>query len=245
MQHRYVGDIGDFVKFAILRALFPEHRLGIAWWLYPDENHNEDGRHIDYLNKGMEWRHRDPGLFDSLRSIVDQGVRNISELERSSIIPGAVFANEPIPIPASNADRARARRAWFSRAVGALSDCDAVFADPDNGLEPDRYSPSTTKAGKSIELSEVRRLAANGRCAVVYHHQTRRKGGHLEEIEYWCKRLRDLGFARVDALRASPYSPRAFFIINATDDIRSRARELHSRWQGKLTWHLDGASSAE
>lgn len=43
MQNRYVGDIGDYVKLAILRALLPGRRLGVAWWLYPDERHNRDG----------------------------------------------------------------------------------------------------------------------------------------------------------------------------------------------------------
>ncbi len=32
MQDRSVGDISDYVKFAIARALVPDHRLGVAWW---------------------------------------------------------------------------------------------------------------------------------------------------------------------------------------------------------------------
>ena len=49
VQNRYAGDIGDYLKLAILRALSRGYRLGIAWWLYPDESHNGDGRHIGYL----------------------------------------------------------------------------------------------------------------------------------------------------------------------------------------------------
>ena len=45
MQNRYVSDIGDYLKLGILRASSPGYRLGIAWWLYPDESHNRDGRH--------------------------------------------------------------------------------------------------------------------------------------------------------------------------------------------------------
>jgi hypothetical protein len=40
MQNRYVEDIGDYVKLAILRALSSRpsvRRLGVAWWLFPDE----------------------------------------------------------------------------------------------------------------------------------------------------------------------------------------------------------------
>ncbi len=65
MQNKYVGDIGDFVKLSMLRALAPGHKLGVAWWLFPDENHNNDGRHIDYLRHPARWRAFDPKLFDN------------------------------------------------------------------------------------------------------------------------------------------------------------------------------------
>ena len=51
MQNRYVGDIGDYLKLGILRALSPKYRLGVAWWIYPDETHNADGQHIGYLDR--------------------------------------------------------------------------------------------------------------------------------------------------------------------------------------------------
>ena len=54
MQDRYVGDMGDYVKLAILRALMPGERLGVAWWRFPDEVHNADGRHVGYLRKPAE-----------------------------------------------------------------------------------------------------------------------------------------------------------------------------------------------
>ena len=50
MQNRYVGDIGDYLKLGILRALSPGYHLGVAWWLFPDEAHNRDGRHIGYMS---------------------------------------------------------------------------------------------------------------------------------------------------------------------------------------------------
>ena len=51
MQNRYTGDIGDFAKYGLLRALSKGKRLGVAWYLYPDEEDNTDGRHIDYLQQ--------------------------------------------------------------------------------------------------------------------------------------------------------------------------------------------------
>ena len=81
MQNRYVGDIGDYLKLGILRALSPGYRIGLAWWLYPDESHNRDGRHIGYLHRPDQWRHYDPELFDVLAQIVSTDQRDIRALE--------------------------------------------------------------------------------------------------------------------------------------------------------------------
>jgi hypothetical protein len=74
---------------------------------------------------------------------------------------------------------------------------------------------------------------------IVYHHQSRRKGGHVGEMEYWADRLRGCGFATVDALRARPYSPRVFFVLDAPADVRQRAEQTATNWQGWITWHPD------
>jgi hypothetical protein len=84
MQNRYVGDIGDYVKLCILRALLPAYRLGVAWWLYFDEDHNKDGRHIGYLRDPAQWRLFDPTLFDALSEIVTSGPREMQRFRRRS-----------------------------------------------------------------------------------------------------------------------------------------------------------------
>ena len=186
MQNRYVGDIGDYLKLGILRALSPRHRLGVAWWLYTDESHNRDGGHIGYLQRPEQWRHFNSGLFDALAGIVATKQRHVRALEAANILPDAIFAS----------------------------------------LEPTGYSHGSAQAGKSVLLSELRELARPERCLIVYHHHTRRKGGHHSEIEYWSERLRAAGFATVDALRAKPYSPRVYFLLDAPADIRLG----RSRW---------------
>ena len=50
MQNRYTGDIGDYVKYGLLRTLSDGQRLGMAWYLFPDEDHDRDGHHGDYLH---------------------------------------------------------------------------------------------------------------------------------------------------------------------------------------------------
>ena len=57
MQNRYVGDIGDFGKYHLLKTLCAGNNtalalsLGVVWYRVPDENHNDDGKHIRYLEQ--------------------------------------------------------------------------------------------------------------------------------------------------------------------------------------------------
>jgi hypothetical protein len=239
MQNRYVGDIGDFVKLAILRALMPGERLGVAWWLYPDEAHNADGRHIGYLRSPDQWRSYDPDLFDGLAAVVADGRRRVQALQDEGLLPGAAFCDEVIPTAGTPAERRAGRAAWFARVQAKVAGCSLVFADPDNGLETATFSPGALVGGKCISLAEVVALGAPGRTLVVYHHQTRRKGGHTAELAHWADRLRAQGFSTVDAIRSRPFSARAFFILGAPSPLRTRAKQFVARWGGHLSWHED------
>jgi hypothetical protein len=242
MQHRFVGDIGDYVKISILRALAPGARLGVAWWLHPKQTHNNDGQHVDYLDSASRWRPLNPALFDHLRNVVTTGARHIHSLEKALDGLDVRFAGDAIPIDCTPSQRLLAREAWFGQVLQAMEGVELVFVDPDNGLEPASYRETLASSAKSIRISEVERLARDRRSVLVYHHQTRRKGGHLEEIRHWATSLRSQGFKTVDALRAPAYSPRVFFLINATGVFRRRAEELHRQWWGPhLTWHPDPA----
>lgn len=97
MQNRYVADIGDYVKFAILRALAFDRSLGVVWWLFPDEHHNADGGHREYLERPKEWRDFDSDLFDALLEIEKRKKRNVCAIEEASILPNAVFVPDPVP----------------------------------------------------------------------------------------------------------------------------------------------------
>lgn len=90
MQDRYVGDIGDYAKLAILRASSPGRRLGVGWWLYPGSGPDGDGRHIRYLSAPAKWRHLDPILFDTMNKIVTSGQRRVTAVEEANLVPEAV-----------------------------------------------------------------------------------------------------------------------------------------------------------
>lgn len=226
MQDRYAGDIGDYAKQALLRAISPGLSLGIAWYLYPDEGHNADGRHIDYLDQPQKWRDLDPELFDALSATV-RDRRSVSALQAAGVTKEARFAGEPIAtgeLPAR--ERSDARQAWFDRTLTALSGCELVFADPDNGLIDDISDRRRErKFGKQMPLAEALAFS-HGRQAVIYHHNTRYRGGHELEIAAWQVRLGP----RTIAIRASAFSCRTFFILNPTDATRQRAAQFAARW---------------
>jgi hypothetical protein len=243
MQDRYVGDIGDFVKLSLLKALTKGQRVGIVWYLVPDESHNRDGRHVDYL-KDREWRRLDPEIFDCLQRIIESGERSVGSLERLALPQGHQFVFNQLPLPDVFSDRPFARTGWLEAAVERIQECNFVFLDPDNGLEPEKFRPRSKKATKSATFADLKRFKQPGRTLLVYHHQTRRVGGHVLEIGFLANRLRMHGFERVDALRAKSYSPRAFFLLDASDEIRGRASDFARAWGAdRMTWHLDPSAN--
>jgi hypothetical protein len=93
MQDKYVGDIGDYFKYSLLRRLKKGKLLGVFWYLFPDEL-NGDGSFIGYLEKPDKWRHLDPELFDALKSLKETNHRNVASITQSHVLDGALFSAE-------------------------------------------------------------------------------------------------------------------------------------------------------
>ena len=227
MRDCYVGDIGDFVKYALLRAISRRKRLGIAWYLNPDTSPTDDGGHTDYLCRPDEWRHLDPELFDALRLLVKGGDRSVETVQQSGVLDESVFAADPLDIAKVPVqERKRWRRRWFERVRSQFSGCDLVFADPDNGLCADEsFRPGQRVSAKRIPLAEATALA-EGRTAVIYHHNTRKRGGHKAEIRCWMERIPGCGFAYY----WRRWSNRTFFLVNPDPEIERQLTQFAERW---------------
>lgn len=234
MQDRYTGDIGDFVKYGLLRALSYGLKLGVAWYLYPDESHNDDGRHVEYLHAPKKWRHRDECLYDGLKAFVEGGSRQTAAIEQAGLLGNAKFSRELLNSGSLAVPKRRVWRSnWFSNAVSDLDGCEIVFADPDNGLcEDSKFGYGKTKDWKRLPLSEALALAA-GRAAVFYHHNSRRPGGHDLEVDYWIEQLG----SGTQALRWRAISNRTFFIVNPTPIISVRLQSFAALWGPEAELH--------
>ncbi|MDE2974197.1 MAG: hypothetical protein OXU64_05650 [Gemmatimonadota bacterium] len=226
MQDRYVGDIGDFVKYGLLRAIRGGRSLGVAWYLHPNDGPVGDGRHTAYLRNSHEWRHLDPDLFEALRELVPDR-RSVANIQESGILGDAVFAADRLAVNDINIrDRECWRQQWFDRTRSQIGQCDLVFADPDNGLFPDaRFDPRRRESTKRIPLFEAMGLA-DGRAAVIYHHNARHMGDHANEIRCWKYHL-PYGTMAYYWRRLSN---RTFFIINPDNYIRRRLHEFMDKW---------------
>ncbi len=241
MQHMYVGDIGDYGKYGLLRAIMPSiSKLGMVWYLVPNESHLNDGRHISYLFS-LKYIDCDRELFSILKDIISSDNRSISKIKRSSIFPtqttyysdylsyDGIKANSPT----GRQNRILKRDKWLNNAIETVSGCDAIFLDPDNGLETPSVSKHSVKAPKYVYYDEIERFLSVTNTLIVYHHLSRR-GTHTSQMRKKQGILQGLSGQDhiVISLRFRPYSPRAYFIITNQDQIRRKIDEfVNSNWK--------------
>lgn len=196
MQNRYVGDVGDFGKYGLLRHLTGQREtppsdldlsLGVVWYLYPDESHNADGKYTGYLNdtpaNHSRFRACDPDLYDTMRLLVKAGCRNILAVQRSRTLPSDTLYYEPslsFPRQMPRSDREAARANWFAGSLDATADADMIFVDPDNSLSDPANGISASidplrKTGpKYVFIADLLRFFERGQSLIVYHHLGRR-----------------------------------------------------------------------
>jgi hypothetical protein len=179
MRHNFVNDIGDYAKYALLRALcassHPPLRLGVIWYLTEHAEHNGDGRRRPHLSQDG-WEQVDPELLTQMRAI-ESSLRSADDLhlnliENSAILPADTkYFSKPLPdILGSTMQRTARRVEWFVAARQAVADCNLVFLDPDNGLEVKSAGPGSRLAGKYVTVSEVAELLVGGRLVILYQH---------------------------------------------------------------------------
>ncbi len=184
MQDKYAGDIGDFGKFILLKQLLlsgrPQMRLGLNWYnVTTEEPTSNDGRHIAYLDSktknSAEFKQCDLDLYQKLKLLVEQGKRSIVDLERSLLPPPTTkYCSEPLPTVNFNlAQRVIERTSWFQRSQQALSTLDALFLDPDNGIQTPTVTKAQTNAIKYAFLDEIQAYFAACSIVIVYNHRDR------------------------------------------------------------------------
>ncbi|MEE8168751.1 MAG: hypothetical protein V3T58_07770 [Candidatus Hydrothermarchaeales archaeon] len=233
MQNRYVGDVGDFGKYGLLRALcLPAKRdlgselsLGVVWYLVPNESHNADGKHTRYLEdtykKKEFFRRCDPELYDKLKTIVQRDERDITKIREYEVLPKkSVFYEELLTFDDKPLqERIDFRRRWVNEAIEKTNVCNIIFVDPDNGLEVSSVKMHEKKGAKYTFFNELTKYIPRNQSLVIYQHLSRKGAAEIqirERLTQINDELQPPG--EIFVLRYRRGTARVFFVIPSKKD---------------------------
>lgn len=165
MQDNYVGDIGDYGKYGLLREVCAETMsLAVNWYrVIPKKSgKQDDGKYTSYLSAPHLYREYDPALFDSLYKIVKgKQDRRIELIEDEMLFQAAYFSDEI----------GENRLAWHKRALEQTKGMTVVFLDPDNGLETNKMYHTNSSTEKHVKWTELRDYYDRGQNVILYQHR--------------------------------------------------------------------------
>ena len=242
MKNQYVGDIGDYGKYGLLRFLASHGiKIGVNWYLTENDG-STDGKFTTYLKNPAD-RVYDPELFDALQNIADHPDKTIKMIEQAGIIPGAEFYGELLKGSSLEADaREWNRRLWFNNSTLMLGNAELIFADPDNGISY-RKTARTKDSEKFILPEDVAEYYNSGRNVVYYCHKGRRKQEAWEQAKAEIRNhIRDAQLLAVTCHRGTQRS----YIFVLHPDCYMKYEKiitafLDSEWGNMFTWeHVAG-----
>ncbi len=251
MQNKYVGDIGDFGKYGLLRHLTgmthraaydDALRLGVVWYLFTDKENNSDGSGTSYLldkrNNHNKYRECDAELYDELHKIViEESDRRVYRVKESEILPSNTAHYErslSYPRGETRELRRLRREDWLEGALTATKDARLVFVDPNNGITENAIW-YRKRGPKYVFMDDLRQFYQRGQSLIIYHHLARWDKADIQ-IRHYAHRLRKcLALAHLPwALRYRRGTTRVYFIVpqlNHRDALEERVNAFkQSHW---------------
>ena len=252
MQNRYVGDVGDFANNGLLRwltgmtgpALSDEERLrlGVVWYLNepsPKESGNRDGKRVSYLCNSLicgpenlrDYRECDPYLYDRLKLIVGQGVRDVVTVRQLKILP------EDTDYYDTQLNLQTDRTKWLEGALDKTAEAHIVFVDPDKGIHSDKKLPDTKASHEHVYMDELKPFVDRCQSLVIYNHldHSGNVGKAKDQIKNLSNRLQSElcnPAVRVHALWYHREIARFYFIVahpDHKDDIKERLESFRNK----------------
>lgn len=188
MQDRYAGDIGDYGKIGLLKALrLQGMSVGINWYLVDllDVEKKSDGSFKQQDGKYLipeKLKICDQNFAEILTDIAQSCDRSVKSIECAELVQDAIYFNEPVPVDD--------RTGWHSRAMETLKNVDIVFVDPDNGMLVESVGKKSIRSIKYTFYEEVRDYVCRGSSVLIYNHRSRKKEAqYFHEI---CSKLHEV-----------------------------------------------------
>ena len=221
MQDRYAGDIGDFGKIGLLKALQAQGlSIGVNWYLVEpmDTERKSDGTYKQEDGKYLipeKLQVCDTLLAEKLTKIAKSDHRSIRSLDQGNFILNARYYSEPVSVAG--------REEWHKKALDLLNDLDIVFVDPDNGMLVKSVGKKSVKSVKYTFYEEVRDYVRRGQSVLIYNHRSRK-----QETQYFheiCYKLQEAtGITETDILKITfpKCSVRDYLAVPASMEQREK-----------------------
>lgn len=230
MKDQYFGDVNDYRKYGLLRAVAKvcQFSVGICWML-TEQDGSQDGEFRKYLHEPSKWQHYDPELHKYLQRLVEPNTqRSVSLAQRWNLIPNATYFDRLLT------DHRDERRVFFEDAWEQLAKCPIIFFDPDNGLEVKSKLIGNKDSCKYLYWNEVEETFANGHSIIIYQHFPRVKR------EDFIRSVTDESKKRTGSSDVHSFvTSNVLFLLIAQREHASELQSLHdlmdSCWSGQIT----------
>ncbi len=166
MKNQYFGDVNDYRKYGLVRALTGQGKLSsMVCWMLTEDNDRPDGGKLDYLLKPDTWRGYDEELFDSLHeAVVVKRERRVRIAKGKDIIPGAIYYETFLT------DDKIERTEYFAQFLQEAHGKDFYFFDPDNGMEVPSVPIGMKNSSKYLYWQELNGIHEKGASVLIYQH---------------------------------------------------------------------------
>jgi hypothetical protein len=229
MKNQYFGDVNDYRKYGLLRALQSngDGSVLIAWMLTPDDG-GRDGGFRSYLKAPDTWAKYDPDLFAGLSGLLCAAPQpSVSLIEGSGLLPRAHYYAAIVP------DGRAQRAAWREELLRVASGVDLVFLDPDNGIEVPSRPVGRKGSSKYVTWQEIQELW-EADCSLLIYQHFRREGR-----DAFAQRLVfELGERTGSCFTEAFRTPHVLFLLAVQDRHRQRFAGmipvLSERWKGQI-----------
>lgn len=175
MKNQFVGDINDYFKYGLLRALTAQNNLrplGV-WWMLTENDAGTHGNKLDYLEDRRRYKACDTALYKALGRITKKENRHVFNIEKSKLIKGAKYwpskgdsINNEAKFSHEKLSDPYKRALDFKKMLARFKNCHLIFIDPDNGIETKSVSKE-----RHIRWHEIASLYVAGKSLVIYQHK--------------------------------------------------------------------------
>lgn len=227
MKDQYVGDINDYVKYSLLRAVQgARHGRLLVCWMRTTDDGRGDGQLTAYLSQAERYRSVDPPLFDGLAQLMSANMRRLTAVEAADFLPRTSYFSTLLE------DGRGSRQQFMADLRSVASEHELIFFDPDNGLGVESVPVGRAGSSRYLYGYELPSLVG-GRSAIIYQHFPRE-----DRPTHVARRLSELSLALPTHDLFAAYSSRVAYLFAAApgagQELRHGVAAAVCNWSGAL-----------